>query len=69
MSENDIFEEQRKLVLARLNTLNPDAKMMAGNNKQVTVKDLIKHVEKNDQFGKDIVNVQMRMFRVLAGVE
>ena len=63
----DISEEQKNLVLARLNTLNPDLKLMLGSDKKVSVKDLITHVENEDQFGKKIIQAQMTMLKVLAG--
>ena len=37
----DVDEEQKRLVLARLKTINPDAKIMLGTKKKVSVKELI----------------------------
>lgn len=68
MTEDQLYEEQRKLVLARLRTLNPDAKIMSGKDKELSVRDLIKHVEKNDPTGKDVVKAQMKMLKILAEV-
>ena len=65
---NTIYEEQKKLVLARLRTLNPDAKIMSGENKPISVRELIDHVEKDDSFGKDLIKAQMNMLNVLASV-
>ena len=64
---DNIYEEQKKLVLARLNTINPEAKIMLGTTNKVSVKELIDHVENEDDFGKKIIKVQMTMLRVLAG--
>ena len=64
---DNIYEEQKKLVLARLNTINPEAKIMFGTTNKVSVKELIDHVENEDDFGKKIIKVQMTMLRVLAG--
>ena len=64
--ENSLFNEQKKLVLARFKTLNPDGKIMLGGDKEVTVKELIGHVELGDEFGRNVVKVQMKMLRVLA---
>lgn len=69
MTTNNLYEEQKKLVLARLRTLNPEAKLMSGKNKTITVTDLIKHVEEDDQFGKNIVKAQIKMLQVLTGVD
>ncbi len=64
--EMDVYEEQKKLVLVRFKTLNPESKIMLGGEKELTVKELIRHVEKGDEFGRRIVHVQMRMLKVLA---
>ena len=63
--KESIEDEQKELVLQRLKTLNPSSKIMLGGDREVTVKELIDHVEKNDQFGKNIVKVQIRMLQVL----
>ena len=62
----DLEEEKKKLVLARLNTLRPESKVMLGGSKEVTVHELMKHVEDGDEFGKNIIKAQMKMFQVLA---
>ena len=61
----DIEEEQKNLVLERFKTLNPDSKISLGSGGEVTVKELMQHVEKGDEFGKNVVKVQMKMLRVL----
>ena len=64
----NVHEEYKKLVLARLKTLNPELKIMMGSNKKnVSVKDLINHVELGDPFGKKIIRAQIHMLKVLAG--
>ncbi len=63
----NLEEEQKKLVLERFKTLNPESKMMLGGGEEVTVKELIEHVEKGDEFGRRVVSVQMKMLKVLAG--
>tara|TARA_Y100000310_G_scaffold341012_1_gene438764 strand:+ start:1463 stop:1675 length:213 start_codon:yes stop_codon:yes gene_type:complete len=64
--EASIYEEQKKLVLVRLKTLNLETKMMSGGGKSVSVREIIKHVEDDDSFGKDIVKAQMKMLQILA---
>lgn len=66
MTKFNIEEEQKKLVLARFKTLNPDAKIMLGDKRELTVKEIIKHINKGDQFGKKVIQVQMGMLKVLA---
>lgn len=62
----NVEEEQKKLVLERFKTLNPDSKIFLGGDSQVSVKELMGHVEKGDEFGKNIVQVQMKMLQILA---
>lgn len=66
---DEIYEEQRKLVLARFRTLQPHAKIMLGDGESLSVGDLISHVEQGDALGKNIVKVQINMLRVLMGEE
>ena len=68
MSEDTLYEEQKKLVLIRLESLNPEAKMMSGKNKPVSVREIIEHVKGDDLFGKNIVKAQIKMLQVLTGV-
>ncbi len=68
MKEDIIYEEQKKLVLARLNTLNPEAKIMLGGNKEITVKEMIKSIQQGDDFGKKAVQVQIKMLKILSSV-
>ncbi len=62
----DIEAEQKRLVLERFKTLNPESKILLGGDKEVTVKELMEHVEKGDDFGKRVVQVQMKMLQILA---
>ena len=43
----NLFEEQKKLVLARFNTLNPESKIHLGG-KEVSVRELMEHIERGD---------------------
>ncbi|MDO8656758.1 MAG: hypothetical protein Q7K45_05970 [Nanoarchaeota archaeon] len=66
MSEQEIiYAEQKKLVLARLKTINPDSKIMLGTKRNVSIKELIEHVKLSDDFGKKIIQAQMNMLKVL----
>ena len=68
MDEADIYEEQKQLVLARFNAISPESKIILGGDKELTIKDLISHVEKSDEFGRKIVQTQIRMLKVLTNV-
>ena len=64
MSDN-VYEEQKKLVLARLKTINPESKIMLGTKRNISIKELINHVEMGDDFGKKIIQSQINMLKVL----
>lgn len=64
--ENNLYKEQKKLVLVRFKTLNPDSKIMFGSNKELSVNEIIKHIEKDTDFGIDVIKVQIKMLRILA---
>lgn len=64
----NLDEERKDLVLHRFKTLNPESKILLGEIGEITVKELIEHIEKGDDFGKKIVKVQMRMLQELTEV-
>lgn len=68
MEKHQIFEEQKHLVLERFKTLNQDSKIMLGDGSEMTVKELIQHINEEDEFGRRAVQVQIKMLRLLAGV-
>ena len=63
--QTNIYEEQKKLVLARLKTINPESKIMLGTKRNMSIQELINHVENGDDFGKKIIQAQMNMLKVL----
>ncbi len=66
MNEQEtIYSEQKKLVLARLKTINPESKIMLGTKRNVSIKELIEHVQLGDDFGRKIIQAQMNMLKVL----
>lgn len=65
MTTIDIYEEQKELVLARFSTISPESKIILGGDKELTVKDLISHIQKGDEFGRKIVQTQIKMLKVL----
>jgi len=68
MIQGKLERDQKELVLARLKTLNPNAKLSLGGDREFTVKEIIESVEKGDDFGKKVVQVQINMLKVLSGV-
>lgn len=66
-----LYEEQKKLVLARLNILDPEREILLGimlNNNKITVREIIEHIQKDDKFGKQAVQVQIKMLKILSSV-
>lgn len=59
-------QEQQELVLARFKTLNPESKIMLGGEDEITVREIIKHIEDGDSFGKKIIQVQIKMLKILS---
>ncbi len=59
-------QEQQELVLARFKTLNPESKIVLGGEDEITVREIIKHIEEGDIFGKKIVQVQINMLKILS---
>ena len=64
----NVEEEKRELVLARFQTLNPELKISLGE-KEYRIKELLKHIQLNDEFGRKIVDTQIKMLKILTGVE
>ncbi len=65
-----ITEDAKNLIIARLETLNPDAKiLLMGEKNPITVKDMIDAVRMDSEFGKKIVSVQLSYIKMLASGE
>lgn len=65
MNEKNIYEEQKKLVLARLKNISFKTKITIGTRGNISVKEVICHVERDDDFGRKIVKAQISMLKVL----
>ena len=63
----NITEQQKELVLARFKTLNPESKILLGGHKEISVREIIDHIEKGDDFGQRAVQVQIQMLKMLTG--
>ncbi len=69
MSENNprIQQEIKELVIARLQTLNKDSKiLLMGFDKPLSVKEILEEVRKDSPLGKKIVEVQFKYMQMLA---
>ncbi len=62
-----IDDDAKTLVIARLETLNQDSKiLLMGEKEPTTVKDMINEVKKDSPFGKKIVEIQLSYIKMLA---
>lgn len=65
-----VKEDIRELVIARLETLNPDSKiLLMGQKEPISVRDMLKAVKDGSEFGEKIVEVQFAYIKMLASEE
>ncbi len=57
--------EIRELVKARLSTFPSDKKIFIGKYGELTREDMIKHVSKEDEIGKKIIEIELAYIRAL----
>ncbi len=62
----NVEEERKRLVLERFKTLNPNSKVILGGDEVVTVKEIIEHVKQEDDFGKKVIAVQIKMLQAFS---
>lgn len=56
----------KELVLKRLETLELDEKLIFAGGGEVSVRQMIEHVKSEDEFGRKMVKVQLKMLQILA---
>ncbi len=61
-----LAEEIKKLVVARIQTMPPTMKLSIGSSGSFSKDELIKHVEKEDDIGKKIVEMHLKYLRSVA---
>ncbi len=71
MSEQEEIQKQfKEIVIARLETLNPNSKILLMSGKEpISVKDMLEAVRENSEFGKKIVEVQYAYLKMLTSGE
>ena len=65
MSNDKISEDIKQLVILRLETLPSDKKISIGSYGDFRKEELIAHVEKEDEIGKKMVEVELEFLRAL----
>lgn len=61
-TNSDIQEDIKKLVLARIQATSDDLRIAIGST-EYTKEEMIKSVEKGDEVGKEIIDIQMEYLR------
>lgn len=62
---NDLQKQIKELVIARILTLPEDVSLSVGNE-DLKREQLIAHVKKEDEIGKDIIDMQLEFIRDMA---
>lgn len=63
--ENPIAEDIKKLVVLRLETLPSDKKISIGSYGDFKKEELISHVQKEDEIGKKMIEIELEFLRAL----
>ena len=63
--EQEINQEIRELVVARLKTLPDDKEISVGSDGEFTKEELIEAVQKSEPLGQKMVEVEMNFLRAL----
>ena len=64
-NSQDISEDIKNLVIARLETIPSNVEISIGSEGSFTIKDLIERVEKQDDIGKKMIEMQLAYLRSL----
>jgi len=63
--DNALNKEIRQLVVERLKEIPSNKKISIGGKGDFTMQELIKSVEKNDEVGQKVVEIQMKFLQSL----
>ena len=61
-----VNEEEKKLVLARLENIPSNMKLSMGGTMPLSKTEMLEHVKKGDEIGKKIVKIQLNYLRSIA---
>lgn len=65
MGERNIQEDIKKLAIARINAFSDDLGIIIGN-KKYTKKEILDSIEKGDEIGREVIDVQIEYLRDMA---
>jgi len=63
---NEINEELKEVVIMRIDAIPSNLKLSIGNDKTLTKEEMIVHVEKGDETGKQIINSHLSFMKAIA---
>lgn len=63
--DQDLKEDLKKIVLARIQAM-PDTLRISVGSKDFSKEDLIKHVEKEDEIGEQMISIELEYLQDLA---
>jgi hypothetical protein len=65
--KKEVQEGIKEIVLARLQSINPNVKiMLLGIDKPLSVQDMMEEVEKDTELGKKIVKAQFEFIKMIS---
>lgn len=64
-AEDQLKEKEIELIILRLETLPPNVYFSSGNGSNTSRNDMIKHVRKNDETGREFIETEMEFLRAL----
>lgn len=62
---NELEKDIEELVIARLKSMPENLELAVGDERSLTIQDLIKHVRENDEIGKMYIESQLEYLRSL----
>lgn len=67
MSEEEkVKEELKEVVIMRIEAMPSNLRLSIGNGKSLTKEEMIEHVKKEDETGKQIINSHLSFMRAIA---
>lgn len=62
-NSNNLETKERELVIARLETVSPELHFSSGATLTLSRDEVIEHIKKNDDIGKEFVKVELDFLR------
>ncbi len=66
LRENIFTDEEKELVILRIETTPSNLRLSIGGGKSMTKEEMIEHVKKGDEIGKQIIKAHLNFLRNVA---